>query len=182
MSGQKTAFRTSDLTQTAICAALIAVCSWISVPAPVPFTLQTFGVFCVLGILGGKRGPAAVLLFLLLGAAGLPVFAGFNGGLGALLGATGGYLLGFVFIGLICLLGESLFGKRPAVYVVSMLLGLLACYAFGTAWFMRVYARTAGEIALKTALGWCVFPFVIPDLLKLGLALLVASRVRRAIR
>ena len=104
MSGQKTAFRTSDLTQTAICAALIAVCSWISVPAPVPFTLRTFGVFCVLGILGGKRGTAAVLLFLLLGAAGLPVFAGFNGGIGALLGATGGYLLGFVFIGLICLL------------------------------------------------------------------------------
>ena len=72
--------------------------------------------------------------------------------------------------------------KRQAVYAASMLLGLLVCYAFGTVWFMRVYARSAGEIALKTALGWCVLPFVIPDLMKLALALAVSKRVRRAIR
>ncbi len=182
MEKRKSGFRAADLAYTAVCAALIAVCSWISIPGPVPFTLQTFGVFSALGILGGKRGTAAILIYLLLGAAGLPVFAGFNGGAGALLGSTGGYLTGFLFLGLICWLGEVLFGTRPAVRIASMLLGLAVCYAFGTLWFMRVYARGAGEIALKTALGWCVFPFVVPDLAKLGLSLPVSARVHRQIR
>ena len=74
-------FRVVDLTYMAVCAALIAVCAWITVPAAVPFTLQIFGVFCVLGLLGGKRGTVAILVYILLGAVGLPVFSGFNGGM-----------------------------------------------------------------------------------------------------
>ena len=93
-------FRVVDLTYMAVCAALIAVCSWISIPAAVPFTLQTFAVFCVLGLLGGKRGTVSILVYILLGAIGLPVFSGFNGGIGALLGTTGGYIIGFIFVGL----------------------------------------------------------------------------------
>ena len=84
--------RTRELARAALFAALIAICSWISIPTAVPFTLQTFAVFLALGVLGGKLGTLSVAVYLLLGAVGLPVFAGFQGGLGALLGATGGYL------------------------------------------------------------------------------------------
>lgn len=72
-------------------AVLIAICSWISIPMTVPFTLQTFAVFLAVGVLGGKRGSLAVLIYILLGAVGIPVFAGFSGGIGVLLGNTGGY-------------------------------------------------------------------------------------------
>ena len=81
--------KTRELAYTGILAALIAVCSWISIPTAVPFTLQTFAVFLTLGLLGGRLGTLAVTVYLLLGAVGLPVFAGFHGGLGAFLGATG---------------------------------------------------------------------------------------------
>ena len=94
-------FRVVDLIYMALCAALIAICSWITVPATIPFTMQTFAVFCVLGLLGGRRGSMAILVYILLGVVGLPVFSGFQGGIGALLGTTGGYIVGFIFIGLI---------------------------------------------------------------------------------
>ena len=174
-------FQTMDLAYVAVCAALMAVCSWISIPAAVPFTLQTFAVFCSLGFLGGKRGTAAILVYLLLGAVGVPVFAGFSGGIGILFGTTGGYLLGFILMGLIYWLGERLGRDSQGIRIVSMILGLLLCYAFGTAWFMFVYARQSGAIALGTALAWCVIPFLLPDLVKLGLALLLSGRLRRAL-
>lgn len=174
-------FQTMDLAYVAVCAALMAVCSWISIPAAVPFTLQTFAVFCSLGFLGGKRGTAAILVYLLLGAVGVPVFAGFSGGIGILFGTTGGYLLGFILMGLIYWLGERLGRDSRSIRIVSMILGLLLCYAFGTAWFMFVYARQSGAIALGTALAWCVIPFLLPDLVKLGLALLLSGRLRRAL-
>jgi len=89
-----------DLTLIALFTALTAVCAWISVPVPAPFvqfTMQTFAVFAVLLVLGGKRGTYAVTAYLLLGAVGAPVFSNFRGGLGVLLGTTGGYILGFFF-------------------------------------------------------------------------------------
>ena len=85
-----------DLAYTALFTVLLAVCAWITVPLTVPFTLQTFGVFAALGTLGGRRGTYAVAAYLLLGLAGLPVFSGFRGGPGVLLGTTGGYILGFL--------------------------------------------------------------------------------------
>ena len=175
----KRPFRLVDLCYMGICAALIAICSWISIPAAVPFTLQTFAIFCVLGLLGGKRGTVAIVVYILLGAVGIPVFTGFNAGLGALLGTTGGYILGFIFIGLIYWLAERLFGSKRMVRIAAMLLGLLLCYAFGTAWFMFVYARRAGAIALGTALGWGVLPFIVPALVKMALALLLSDRLRK---
>ena len=170
-----------DLAYAAVCAALMAVCSWISIPATVPFTLQTFAVFCTLGLLGGKRGTAAILVYLLLGALGVPVFAGFSGGIGILFGTTGGYLLGFILMGLVYWIGEQINRDSRGVRIVSMILGLLLCYAFGTAWFMLVYARQSGAIALGTALAWCVVPFILPDLVKLALALLLSDRLRKAL-
>ena len=103
-----------DLAYIALMAALIALCAWISVPlGPVPFTMQTFGIFAALGLLGGRRGTLAFLIYLLLGIVGLPVFSGFSAGAGVLFGATGGYLLGYLaaallFWGLTAKLGQTL--------------------------------------------------------------------------
>lgn len=174
--------RTVDMAYIAIFAVLIAVCSWISVPATVPFTLQTFGVFLAVGVLGGKRGTLAVLVYLLLGVVGVPVFAGFAGGIGCLVGSTGGYIIGFLFSALVMWAMERLLGKKQWVLAISMVLGLLVCYAFGTVWFMQVYAKTTGEIGLMTALGWCVIPFIIPDLIKIALALVTCKRLAAAIK
>ena len=174
-------FGTKDLVYTAVFAALIAVCSWISIPTTVPFTLQTFGVFMAVNTLGGKRGTLAVLVFILLGAAGLPVFAGFTGGIGILLGSTGGYIIGFLFTALLMWGIESLFGRSLPVQLLSMLAGLLVCYAFGTVWFHQVYARQNGAVGWMAVLGWCVIPFIIPDLVKIALAAVLAPRMRRII-
>ena len=163
----------------AVCAALIAICSWISIPAAVPFTMQTFAVFCVLGLLGGKRGTISILVYILLGAVGLPVFAGFSGGIGILFGTTGGYIIGFIFVGLIYWAAEKLFGAKLPLRIAAMVLGLAVCYAFGTAWFMAVYTKNTGAIGLGTALSMCVVPYLIPDALKIILASLLCNRLRK---
>ena len=171
-----------DMAYIAMFAVLMAICSWISIPSVVPFTLQTFGVFLAVGVLGGKRGTLAVLVYILLGCVGLPVFAGFTGGFGIVLGSTGGYIVGFLLQALIMWAMEKLPGNKTLVLVSSMVLGLLLCYAFGTIWFLVVYARATGPVGLWTALGWCVFPYVIPDLVKMALALALCRRLRAAIR
>lgn len=169
---------TRDMALVALMTALMAICSWISIPTTVPFTLQTLGVFLACALLGGKRGSLAVFVYLLLGALGLPVFAGFSGGAGALLGSTGGYILGFLLQALVMWGMEAVWGRdRWWKLAVSMLLGLAVCYAAGTFWFMVVYARTTGPVGLVTVLGWCVVPFVVPDLVKLVLALVLQRRI-----
>ncbi len=175
----RTGMKTIDMVYIAVFAALMAVCSWISIPTTVPFTLQTFGVFMAVGVLGGKRGTLAVLVYILLGAIGLPVFAGFSGGIGALLGTSGGYIVGFLFSALTMWLMETTLGRSAAVQIASMVLGLIVCYAFGTVWFMVVYTSQTGAVGLMTVLGWCIFPFVIPDLVKIALAFLLSNRLRK---
>ena len=175
-------FSTRDLCFCAIGAALIAVCAWISIPADVPFTLQTFAIFAVCGLLGGRRGTVSVLVYLLLGAVGAPVFAGFRGGFASLLGTTGGYLVGFVPLTLIIAFAQARWGRGQWVFVLSAAAGLLVCYAFGTAWFLVAYARAAGPIGLWAALGMCVFPFVVPDLVKLALAWMLSRRLAGCLR
>ena len=170
-----------DLVYIAIGAALIAICSWISIPTAVPFTLQTFAVFFVLLVLGGERGTLATLIYVLLGAIGVPVFAGFTGGVGILFGSTGGYILGFIFTGLIYMLFMKFFKKSLVTKVIALVIGLAVCYAFGTAWFMHVYIENSGPVGLVTVLGWCVFPFIIPDLLKMVLAVMIARRIEPVI-
>ena len=182
VSTTSTKMRTVDMVYIALFAVLMAVCSWISIPAAVPFTMQTFGVFLAVAVLGGKRGTLAILVYLLLGAGGAPVFAGFSGGISALVGSTGGYIIGFLFLALVMWLMERLLGKKTWVLAVSMVLGLVVCYAFGTAWFMVVYARTTGAIGLWTALGWCVFPYIIPDLAKIVLALMLSKRLAAVLK
>ncbi|MBQ9065581.1 MAG: biotin transporter BioY [Blautia sp.] len=173
--------KTTDIVYTGMFVVLIAICAWINVPMAVPFTLQTFGVFMAVETLGGRRGTLAVLVYILLGAAGVPVFAGFSGGIAPLFGSTGGYIIGFLFSALVMWAIESLFGHKPLVTILAMLAGLLVCYLFGTIWFMVVYSRSGSTASLLTVLGWCVFPFIIPDLAKIGLAYLLSQRVKKAV-
>ena len=160
-----------SMVQCSLFAALTAVCAWISVPVfDIAFTLQTLAIFLCLGLLGGKRGFAAVLIYLLLGAAGLPVFSGFQGGLGTLLGVTGGYLWGFLAAALVYRLLEPV-GKLPA-----MIAGQLLCYLCGSFWF---YLYAGGGLWLIIAR--CVLPYLIPDAFKIALAYTVSRRLARHI-
>ena len=173
--------KTKDMVYIGMFAVIIAICSWISIPTTVPFTLQTFAVFAAVGILGGKRGTVSVLIYIILGAIGVPVFAGFSGGLGVLMGMTGGYIVGFLFSALLMWGMEKAFGKSRLILAVSMILGLIVCYAFGTIWFMVVYTNTTGAIGLGAVLGMCVIPFIIPDCIKIVIALLLTDRLRKFI-
>ncbi len=156
---------------------IIAICAWLTVPAAVPFTMQTFGVFFALLFLGGKRGTASIALYIILGAVGLPVFSGFSGGTGYILGATGGYILGFLITGIIYIIFEKI-GKSTKMAVFSLILGLLACYAFGTLWF-SIYKE---DMSFIPALSVCVVPFIIPDLLKLALAVIISQKIKKVLK
>lgn len=188
MSSSQTAasrFRTLDLAYIALFAVLMAVCAWITVPLPKPlvqFTMQTFAMFTALLVLGGRRGLYVMVVYLLLGAVGMPVFSGFRGGMGVLLDTTGGYIIGFAASALLYWLVTAKWGDSLPVAVIACVLGLVVCYAFGTAWFLVVYARNSGPIGLATALGWCVFPYIIPDLAKLALAVILSRRIKQFLK
>lgn len=170
--------RLRDLALCGACAAVLALFAWITIPGPVPFTLQTLGIFAVVGLLGGRRGAAAVGGYLVLGALGLPVFSGFRGGFGVLLGPTGGYLFGFLLSAALYWLLTGLLGERPGVQLTAMLLGLLSCYAVGAGWFLLMSLGEAGSVSLAGALGKCVVPFLLPDGGKLALAYGLTLRLR----
>ena len=174
--------KAKDLAKCAMGIALIAVCSWISIPATVPFTLQTFAVCLVTALFGLRLGLWTVGGYILLGAVGAPVFAGFKGGFAALLGTTGGYIVGFLFTALVVGIAVDRFGRRLPVLICSMVLGILLCYAFGTAWFMLVYTKNSGAIGIGTALAWCVIPYLIPDAIKIALASFLTKRLYPLLR
>lgn len=174
--------KTLDMVYIALFACLMAICSWISIPGEVPFTLQTMGVFLAIGLLGGKRGTLAVLVYILMGVVGLPVFSGFSGGIGKLVGVTGGYIVGFLASALVMWAMEALLGKKKWALVLSMVIGLLVCYAFGTAWFMVLYTSSKGAITLGAVLGMCVIPYIIPDVIKIAVALLLTNILKRFVK
>ena len=174
--------KTTDIVFISLFAVLIALCSWISIPSIVPFTMQTFAVYLTLNFLGGKKGTVSVCIYLLLGLIGLPVYANFTSGIGMLMGTTGGYMIGWIFSGLVMWLIEKLIGRKLWAQAVSMLVGLVVCYIAGTTWFMIVYAQNTGPVGLWTALLWCVIPFIIPDLVKLSLALWLSQRLEKITR
>jgi len=166
-------------------AVIITICSWISIPATIPFTLQTFAVFLANATLGGKRAAAAAAIYILLGAVGIPVFSNFKGGLPAIAGPTGGYITGFIIMSLLYWLITSIAGHKPVVKATALVLGLLSLYAFGTGWFIVTYNAAGGApgpVNLSTALSWCVFPFIIPDLVKLTLAVIISEKILKHIK
>ena len=146
--------RTRNLARAALFAALTAICSWISIPTAVPFTLQTFAVFLSLGVLGGELGALSVA----------------------------GYLLGFLLTALTVWGAERWLGKSAPVFLGACVLGLGLCYLFGSVWYAAVYAAASGPVGLATVLGWCVFPFVLPDLAKLALAFALSRRLAAALQ
>ena len=180
-----------DLVLISVSAALITICSWISIPlGPVPFTLQTLGILAVMLTVGGRRGTIAILVYLALGAVGVPVFAGFKGGIMSFIGPTGGFLIGFVIAALVYWLLEKLFLKKFMTTTVrtwifgftGFLIFEIVMYVVGVIWFMTVYAAQTGPVGLMTVLGWCVIPFIIPDLVKMAVALIIGERASKLIK
>lgn len=167
------------LTGISACIALIAVCSWISIPFVIPFTLQTFAIFLTVGLLGGRSATIAVGVYILMGAIGLPVFAGFHGGAGVLFGSTGGYILGFLFSTLTMWLTESFWKKNFAYFLFCEILALVTCYFFGTLWYTVLYTADAGLGSFIGVMNVCVVPFLIPDAAKLVLASIISRRLSR---
>ena len=177
-----------DLVLISISAALITVCSWISIPiGPVPFTLQTLGILAVMLTTGGRRGTLSVLVYMLMGICGVPVFTGFKGGITAFVGPTGGFLVGFIIGALVYWLLERLIFKKLMTNTVrtwifgfiSFLIFEIVMYVIGVIWFMTVYAAQTGPVGLVTVLGWCVIPFIIPDLVKMVFALVIGERAAK---
>lgn len=168
-----------DLVTVAVTAALLAVCSWITIPLPftgVPVTMQTFAVFFAIAYIGSKRALVTYLIYLALGALGTPVFSGFGGGIGHLTGPTGGYLFGFVLTCIFCIIFERR-QISSAIRILILTAGLLICYACGTAWFV---IQTGSSVLRSLVL--CVAPYVIPDILKILLAVFVASKMKKIIK
>lgn len=161
-----------DLTLISASAAVISVCAWISIPSAVAFTMQLFGIFCSLFLLGGKRGTLSVLIYVLLGCAGLPVFSGFSGGFGVLFGPTGGFIPGFLAAGLVMWALE-----KYSCACVRAAAALAAVYLFGS---IGYWLHAGGSFA--AALLVCAVPYVVPDVLKLCLAQLAAGRLKKLLK
>lgn len=162
-----------NMARAGLFAALMAVCAWtaISVP-PVVVTMQTFAVLMTLGILGGKWGTISIFLYLAMGMVGLPVFAGFRGGPGALLDGTGGFLWGFAAGGLVYWSAEKWSTG------LAMALCQLTCYGCGCLWF----SLWAGNAGMRMAVLTCVIPYLIPDGIKLMLAFRYSGRIKKQLR
>lgn len=169
-----------NLTYIALGAVLIAAGAWITLPiTAIPITMQTFAVFAVTLLLGGKRATASVVIYIALGLVGVPVFSSFRGGVGVLAGATGGYIVGFLTIPLIYWLFVSLFNEKYPIRALALAVGLAVCYLFGTAWYAIIFTGNAEKAGFAYALSVCVLPFIPFDLAKLALAFAVCARTSR---
>ena len=161
------------LTMTALMAAVLCVLSPVALPiGPVPVTLCTLVIYLAQYLLGWKRGAVSCLVYLLLGLMGLPVFAGFIGGFGKLLGPTGGYLVGYLAVAVCTGLAVERSRSR-VVHAAGMALGTALCYGLGTAWYCLVT-----DSGVESALMLCVFPFIPGDLVKMAVAMSVGPMLR----
>ena len=164
-----------EMIMVGVGAALMAVFSQLSIPLPsVPLTLQVFGVVIISVILGKKLGTLSIIIFMLLGAIGLPVFASFTGGLNIITGATGGYIIGFVFMAFI--IGYFIEkDKRPLVFIGAYL-GLAVDYIFGV-----IQLKLLMGLTLEGALVAGLYPFIIKDLILAALGIMVALSIRNRV-
>ncbi|MDR1558854.1 MAG: biotin transporter BioY [Clostridiales bacterium] len=167
--------RVRDLAETAFFASFTAVCSQISIPlpfTPIPINCGLLSVFMAGCILGSKKGALSQIVYVLLGCVGLPVFANFHGGAGAIIGPTGGYIVGYIAAAFI----SGLPGKGSCHAVItglSMAAGLFVCYALGTAWFV-----ISAGVHITDALYMCVIPFLIGDAVKIVCAIVLSKRLK----
>lgn len=164
------------MTMCALFATLTAVFSQIALPiGPVPVNLATLAVFCAGALLGAKLSALSLSVYVLIGAFGVPVFAMFRGGLGALTGPTGGYIIGYIPAAFVTGLIIEKWKKenKSLTYLIAMLCGMLTCFTLGTVWFM--FSTKTG---LWKSLTICVFPFLPGDFAKIVTATIVAKRLR----
>lgn len=160
--------KTKDITLMALFVVIIELCAYITIPTTVPFTLQTFGVFMALLLLGGKKAFLSILSNILL----------FR--LSSIFTLTGGYIIGFLGIAVIYMLFERICKSKITTFLV-LCLGNVICYTFGTLWFVHMYTQSIDTISYMSALAICVLPFIIPDILKIVLALIIAKRLKKHI-
>lgn len=173
----KRTFNLKTMVSIALVTAVICVVSPFSLPiGPVPISLSLFAIYIGLYILGWKLGTVSILLYILLGLVGVPVFSNFSAGPAKLFGPTGGYIVGYIFVGII---GGLFLDKFRKIYmdVIGLVLALLVCYAFGTLWFVTIMD---GYTIVK-ALSVCVFPFIPGDIIKIALAVAVGPILRKQI-
>ncbi|HBK01454.1 MAG TPA: biotin transporter BioY [Clostridiales bacterium] len=165
---------TKEIAYTGLAAAILCVLAPLSIPiGPVPLTLATLAVFFVSASLGWKKGTIAVIVYILLGLTGLPVFSSFNGGVGVVAGPTGGYIVGYIPCAFLTGLLVDLFGKHKFVYPLAMVAGLAACYLFGTIWF-----SISQQVTFVAALSTCVVPFLVFDSIKIVAASALSIIIR----
>ena len=178
--------RTFQMAEIALMSGVLCVLAPFTIPlpfSPVPVTLGTFAVYLSASLLGAKRGTISVLIYLLLGAVGLPVFSGFSGGFGVLAGPTGGYLVGYVPCAL--LIGSMVECKvktecsRVIWNIFSMVLGTVVCYMLGIIWFLVIMK---GIYTIGQALLVCVVPYLFFDTIKIVLAGVITVPVKRVLK
>lgn len=160
---------------------LLMICSWLTIPAAVPFTMQTFAVFCSLILLGGKAGLTSLVLYVFMGIVGIPVFSGFRGGIGHIAGPTGGYIIGLIAAAVFYCLLEPLFAKSVKIQIAALIGGLFICYLIGTMWFQVIYGIRGVSYSFYMIISVCVIPYIIPDMVKLVLAWIISKKIRKAI-
>ena len=178
--------KTIRMAEIALMSAVLCVISPFTIPvpaSPVPLSLALFAVYLAAVLLGAKRGALSVLIYLILGAVGLPVFSGFSGGIGVLAGPTGGYLVGYllcaVIVGVVAYVEPNGKKRNFARYVLAMLLGTLACYSFGTVCFLLIMK---GTYTVAHELLVCVVPYLLFDMIKIIVATAVVMPIKKILR
>ena len=170
---------TKTLTRCALMTAVISVLSPLSIPLNglVPVSLATFAVMLGGAVLGAKEGANCAAIYLVLGAIGIPVFAGWTSGVGILFGMTGGFLFGYIPLAFLTGYAADRWNMERKYLIFGMTGGTIVLYAIGTIWFMAYM-----KMGLLASLSACVFPFLIGDALKITAVALIAPRVREAVR
>lgn len=186
-----------DICYIALFSSVMAVCAWIAIPvSEISVTLQTMGVCMTAGFLGWKRGVLSVLVYVLLGVCCVPVFSGFKNFYALIASASAGYVVGFIFTAFIVglasdklhLVGDRVTGKvkRQIVQLIllalSMVVGVAVCYVFGTLWFMLIYKGSVTATNLQLALTYCVYPYILPDLIKIVGATFLVNYLKRYVK
>jgi biotin transport system substrate-specific component len=176
---QSQKINTKDLVMTGMFTSILCVMAQISIPIqPIPFTMAIFAIFLTGALLQPRYAFLAALAYILLGAFGVPVFSGFNGGLNHLTGMTGGFLMAYPLMTFLISLSYKLAKKHKILALsIGMTLSISLCYLIGTLWFTLVSGKT-----FFLALTLCVFPFVPFDIIKIILAISVSMIIRKALQ
>ena len=162
----------------AVFAAILCVTAPLAIPlGPVPLTLATFVIYLAASVLGWRLGTVSVLLYIAIGAIGLPVFSGFSGGFQKLAGVTGGYIVGYIPCALAAGFIAGKFKGRIWSYPVGMAIGTILLYTLGTAWF-SLETKTGAAAALLL----CVVPFLIGDVIKIAVVTAIAPQLRKRVK